>query len=87
MTLQFDELQLVTDGGRPVEVTPDDVRAVFADRGDDAEPLTATEVADRLDCSRRTALDRLNELEDAGTVASKKVGGRARVWWVPSDGA
>lgn len=76
-----------TDGGRPVEVTHEDVRECFATREDAHEPLTATEVAERLDCSRRTALDRLNDLGDAGDVTSKKVGGRARVWWVPDDAA
>ena len=72
-----------TDGGRPVETTTDDVLAAFQAREDPAEPLTATEVADRVDCSRRTALNRLDELADADELASKKVGGRAKVWWVP----
>lgn len=76
-----------TDGGRPVETTAADVLAVFDERADPAEPLTATEVADRSGCSRRTALNRLHDLEDDGAVASKKVGGRARVWWVPRAGA
>jgi len=71
------------DGGRPVETTAADVLAAFDDRDDPAEPLTSTEVADRAGCSRRTALNRLHDLKDAGDVASKKVGGRARVWWVP----
>lgn len=71
--------------GPAPSVTPEDVLDVFAAREDPTEPLTASEVADALGCSRRTALDRLGELDEGGGVASKKVGGRARVWWVPPD--
>lgn len=69
--------------GRTPEVTPDDVAKVFEKRDDSAEPLTAVEIADALDCSRRTALNKLHSLEERGDVASKKVGGRSRVWWQP----
>jgi predicted ArsR family transcriptional regulator len=64
-------------------VTPEDVLDVFAARDDPTEPLTAPEVADELDCSRRLALDKLTGLDERGDVRSKKVGGRSRVWWVP----
>jgi predicted ArsR family transcriptional regulator len=64
-------------------VTPEDVLDVFAARDDPTEPLTAPEVADALDCSRRSALDKLRTLDERGDVRSKKVGGRSRVWWVP----
>jgi hypothetical protein len=74
-----------TDGGRPVETTTHDVLDAFEARADPAEPLTATDVADRVECSRRTALNRLDDLADVGEGTSKKVGGRARVWWVPLD--
>lgn len=70
-------------GGRTPSTTVEDVREVFDDREDRAEPLTATEIADRLDCSRKTALNKLNRLEEQRAVASKKPGARARVWWVP----
>jgi hypothetical protein len=75
-----------TDGGRPVETTLEDILATFRARDDPAEPLTAKEVAERAGCSRRTALNRLDDLADVGETASKKVGGRARVWWVPLTG-
>lgn len=76
----------LTDGGRPLETSTDDVLTAFDARDDPAEPLTASEVGERVDCSRRTALNRLDELAEADRVASKKVGGRARVWWVPLAG-
>ncbi|MFW6436342.1 MAG: hypothetical protein ACOCYZ_01760 [Halococcoides sp.] len=69
--------------GRDVEYTESAVIAVFKDRDDYAEPLTASEVADDLGCSRRTALNKLHDLEDTTDVTSKKVGGRSRVWWIP----
>lgn len=64
-------------------VTPEDVLEEFRSRDDPNEPLTAPEIADRLGCSRTTALNRLRELAERGDVASKKVGGRSRVWWLP----
>ena len=72
--------------GPTPKVTPEDVLAVFADRDDPHEPLTAPEIATALGCSRRTALKRLTELEDRGSLTRKKVGGRAVVWW-PADGS
>jgi hypothetical protein len=67
------------------EVVAADILDVFRDRTDDSEPLTAPEIADAVNCSRRTALDRLHELEERGSVTSKKVGGRSLVWWIPDD--
>ncbi|KAB1196107.1 MULTISPECIES: helix-turn-helix transcriptional regulator [Haloferax] len=64
----------------------DDVLAVFRAREDAARPLTATDVMEALDCSRRTAHNKLNELEEGGELATRKVGARSRVWWVPLTG-
>lgn len=69
--------------GRDTEYTLSRVTAVFEARDDYAEPLTASEVAAELGCSRRTALNKLHELEADTDVTSKKVGGRSRVWWIP----
>jgi len=71
--------------GRDTEFGLAEVTAVFEDREDYAEPLTASEVADRVGCSRRTALNKLHELEDETDLTSKKVGGRSRVWWIPVE--
>ena len=68
--------------GPAPSITPEDVLDVFAARDDPTEPLTAPEIADELDCSRSTALDKLHRLDERGDVRSKKVGGRSRVWWV-----
>ena len=69
--------------GRDTEYTLSGVTAVFEARDDYAEPLTASEIADELGCSRRTALNKLHELEADTDLTSKKVGGRSRVWWIP----
>jgi MarR-like DNA-binding transcriptional regulator SgrR of sgrS sRNA len=71
--------------GREAEYTLADVTTVFEDREDYAEPLTASEVADRLGCSRRTALNKLHRLQEETELTSKKVGGRSRVWWIPVE--
>jgi CRP-like cAMP-binding protein len=71
--------------GRETEFTLSEVTAVFEAREDYAEPLTASEVADELGCSRRTALNKLHELGDGTALRSKKVGGRSRVWWIPVE--
>lgn len=71
------------DQGRTTEFTLADVTEVFETREDYAEPLTASEIAEELGCSRRTALNKLHTLEDQTDIRSKKVGGRSRVWWIP----
>jgi len=73
----------MVEPGRETQYTESDVIGVFRDREDYAEPLTASEVAAELDCSRRTALNRLHDLQESTDVTSKKVGGRSRVWWIP----
>jgi predicted transcriptional regulator len=73
----------MAESGREVEYTESDVVGVFREREDYAEPLTASEVAEQLGCSRRTALNKLHDLEESTEVTSKKVGGRSRVWWIP----
>ena len=71
--------------GPAPSVSPEEVLGVFDARDDPSEPLTAPEVADALNVSRRTIYDRLEALRERGEVTSKKVGGRSRVWWVPTD--
>lgn len=59
--------------------------AVFDQRDDPSEPLTTPEVADSLDCVRRTAYKRLEELVERGELRTKKTGARSRVWWRPTQ--
>lgn len=73
------------DRGPEPEFHPEDVLEVFEQQEDAHEPLTTTEVADRLECSRSTAYNLLGELNERGELESKKVGARGRVWWIPSS--
>lgn len=67
-------------------IPPEAVLSVFEDRQDRARPLTANDVMEALDCSRRTAHDKLNELVEEGLLETRKVGARSRVWWIPITG-
>ena len=60
------------------QVTLESVLSVF----DDVEipVLTATEVADELDCSRPSAYNKLETLVEQGELHKKKVGARAAVY-------
>jgi PAS domain S-box-containing protein len=55
--------------------------------GDPGEPMTASEVSDHLDVSRRSTYSRLERLADLGVLRTKKTGARGRVWWRPVDPA
>lgn len=57
----------------------------FDARDDHGRPLTASDVMDALECSRRTAHNKLNELVERGDLETRKVGARSRVWWVPIE--
>ena len=71
------------ESGRKPRVTLGDAFSLF-DRGTDpCEPWTATEAADALSCSRRTAYNKFTALEERGELRSKKTGARGRVWWRP----
>lgn len=67
------------------EFSLESVLAVFDDRSDPGRPLTANDVMEALGCSRRTAHNKLNALVEQGRLATRKVGARGRVWWVPLD--
>jgi len=51
--------------------------------GAPGEPVTASELATVMGCTRRTAYDRLQRLADEGELETKKIGARGRVWWRP----
>jgi len=84
MTNRFaTEPAALTMPGRRPETTPEEALAVFNKRDDLAEPLTASEVNEELDCSKRTTLRLLDQLVEDGELKEKKPGSRAKVWWVP----
>lgn len=60
------------------QVTPESVLTVFKES--DLPVLTASEVAEELDCSRPAAYNKLEKLVDQGELDKKKVGARAVVY-------
>lgn len=60
------------------QVTPDSVLEVFQKA--EIPVLTASEIAEALDCSRPSAYNKLEQLVDQGDLQKKKVGGRAVVY-------
>jgi predicted ArsR family transcriptional regulator len=67
-------------GPRP-KFTDDEILAVFRSSSDPV--LTTSEVASQFDVTHRGVRNRLEKLEEAGQLKSKKVGARAKVWWDP----
>ncbi len=64
-------------------VTRQDIYDVMLDRS--GEPYSASELAESLPVSKDTVYNRLRELETLERIKTKKVGGRARIWWIPVD--
>jgi hypothetical protein len=69
--------------GRNTKFELTDVTTVFEERDDHAEPLTASEGAEVLGCSQRTALNKPHELVTRTELTNEKIGGRSRVCWIP----
>ncbi|GAB7092556.1 hypothetical protein JCM18237_28270 [Halorubrum luteum] len=64
-------------------VSDEQILELFRDSDDPV--LTASEIADQVDLTRRNVLNRLKDLETKGAIESKKVGGRSTVWWLPGE--
>ncbi|WP_439027445.1 ArsR family transcriptional regulator [Haloarchaeobius sp. DT45] len=71
------------DGQFSDRIPLDAALAVFEQQDDRARPLTASDVLEELDCSRRTVHNKLNDLVERGDLETRKVGARGRVWWRP----
>jgi PAS domain S-box-containing protein len=63
--------------------SPATVLAVFDALDSPGTPLTTPEVADEFDCTNRTIYNKLETLVADGSLETKKVGARGRVWWQP----
>lgn len=70
------------DGRYLEETTLDDVIAILAERD---EPVTGKEVGEELGVTNRSALDKLNELNEREMVERKKVGAGAVIWWLTDE--
>jgi predicted transcriptional regulator len=66
---------------RPREFMREDLLTVLKEH---EEPfLTVGDITGRVNVSKSTVHDRLEELNDEGVVKRKEVGSRAVVWWLP----
>lgn len=76
----------MTDKSKPgpkPTVTDEEFISLFEEADDPV--LSTAEVTEKVSLSRRSVYDRLASLQKDGTLASKKVGGRSTVWWIPPD--
>lgn len=71
-------------GGRKPTVPDKDIIREIATSPDPI--VTAVELSDAIEMSQQGAYSRLESLEEKEFVRSKKVGSRARVWWMTDKG-
>ncbi|WP_436344770.1 PAS domain-containing protein [Natronorubrum sp. FCH18a] len=67
------------------DISPADIRRIFAQFDDPSRPVGAAEVADELACPRETARRTLMTLAERGTLRTRDVDETTRVWWRPSE--
>ena len=60
-----------------------DALAVFAERDDQARPVTANDIKEELGWTRGTVHNKLGRLVERGILETRKIGSRGRVWWAP----
>lgn len=70
--------------GRRPQVTDEELLEVLESGQDPV--VTTADVAEQLPIGKRGVLKRLKKLEERGAIASKSVGARGQVWWVPTSG-
>lgn len=72
----------MSDGpGRNREISDEEILTAFRSSSDPV--LTTSEVSSQFDITHRGVRERLEKLEEGGSLKSKKVGAKAKVWWDP----
>lgn len=69
-----------------VEYNETDVKYIAAIYRHPDPIVTVTEIADVLDVSQQAAYDRMEDLAARDLLTKKKVGSKAAVWWLTTDG-
>lgn len=64
-------------------VSDEELLAIFRETDDPV--LSTAEVAEMVPLQRRSVYARLAPLRDEGRLASKQIGGRNTVWWLPNS--
>jgi PAS domain S-box-containing protein len=75
-----------TSGSTP-NVTREDIRSVFSRLDEPCTPLTVAEVAEKLECTKRTAQHNLETLAELGELQTKQIDGQSKIWWRSGDGS
>ena len=68
------------DAGRPRTVTDDELLRII--RESDGPAVSARAVSEEVPLSRRCVHARLSELVDEGTLETKSLSDRSRIWWL-----
>jgi predicted ArsR family transcriptional regulator len=68
------------EAGRPRRVSDEDILAVVRDS--DGPAVNTGEVAEQLPLTRRCVHARLTDLAEEGTLETKTMGKRVRIWWI-----
>jgi len=71
------------EGKYTSKISLEEIQTVFEQA--EIPVLTATEVAEELDCSRASAYNKLQILTDRGEIYKKKVGARAVVYYQANE--
>jgi predicted transcriptional regulator len=83
-----DILSLVTSrrimAGRKPTVSDEEILQWIALAPDPV--VTTSELSEEIEMTQQGVYSRLQDLEDAEFIRSKKVGSRARVWWITDRG-
>ena len=72
--------------GSAPDVTRADVRNVFSQLDLPCTPLTAAEVAEKLECAERAVQQHMEALAERGELQTKRLNRHSRVWWRSRDG-
>ena len=70
-------------GGRPRTVSDEEILTAVRSTGGPA--ANTGEIAEQLPLSRRCVHSRLTDLAEEGTLETKAMGKRARIWWLPDE--
>jgi len=70
----------IDSDGRVKKMHPDDVLSFIRTHEDPV--VTAREVAENFDATRRGAYQRLSQLSDEDEIAEKSVGANGKVWYI-----
>jgi PAS domain S-box-containing protein len=73
--------------GSTSNVTREETRSVFSRLDEPGTPLTVAEVAEKLECPKRTAQHNLETLAEHGELQTKQIDGQSQIWWRSGDGS